>query len=739
MYRKVYDSFMATDWLKALGVDLEAFPDALRMAIFQCFALEHPTTIYWGPSLVEIHNAGFQRTIGKGKNCDRMGRKWVDLWTGTLADTEAMLQGQMRVMNEGRAMVATDSLQSIMQENGTMLERYFDFSTIPIRDADGHTCGTFTIMAETTEKVLAKRREKTFTQIQLARVDSTSAEELFQTLGEAATRAPLDMPCVIGYHLNEHLSSDTHRTYSKVVAAGINDEHIPRLVGTKEALDWQCRRYEERDLKDYMLEVLYTRRAVRLTDARVIATFCQRRAFGDLTLTVWLTPIFCFGQHYPAGISIQGLNPRQSQEDHSWERRLSAEIQLSIENASRRIALGDELRTRTAELAASRKRFEIMAKACPAGIYIVNLSTGKFEFVNDAYFEITGVPKDVGIERWEEYVHPEALDAALLAWSNLAAAPIYNHETRWKIPWREDIERWTSSSAIIHTDDAGISYIFGAFSDASAMRYALKIEKERADAAVSTKQKQLEFLDMIAHELRNPLGAIMQSSDFLIEKLVGVDDKNGKPRVVTDNDVEDLRTIVLCAQHMSRIINDTLNLSKLEGGMLIATNVPTQPLVVLKSVLAMFDAEAKRSGTDLEFAVDPSFDDLKVNWIQTDPSRLAQIVINLLANSIKFVSRMDVRHVKIIVAASLQPMDTRVNLNRRPSFVHHNTSTESYAMFSPTIEAPPLYLVCRISDTGPGMSEEQVTSLFQRYFQASPKTHVEYGREQPTQLLFKVC
>lgn len=162
--------------------------------------------------------------------------------------------------------------------------------------------------------------------------------------------------------------------------------------------------------------------------------------------------------------------------------------------------------------------------------------------------------------------------------------------------------------------------------------------------------------------------------------------------------------------------------------MLIATPLPTQPLAVVRSVLAMFDAEAKKSGTKLQLYVEDSFHELGVDWVQTDPSRLAQIIINLVANSIKFVSRMKIRFVTIMLGASREPTETEVRLNRRPSYVHRSSSISEYEMSSPDIEGQqPLYLVCKICDTGPGMSEDQVSSLFQRYFQASPKTHVEYG------------
>lgn len=225
----------------------------------------------------------------------------------------------------------------------------------------------------------------------------------------------------------------------------------------------------------------------------------------------------------------------------------------------------------------------------------------------------------------------------------------------------------------------------------------------------------------------------MQQSDFLVEKL---DTKAGHlfsydcPRLVTEEDVEDLRTIGLCAQHMSRIINDTLNLSKLEGGMLIATPVPTQPLAVLKSVLAMFDAEIRRSEITMKLVVEDSFRALNVGWVRTDPSRFAQIIINLLANAIKFLGKMSTREISVTLGASVTPMTCKNSVVEQ-ALDQANMSSKTPSCHMDMIdfndEMSPMYITCRIRDTGPGMDDEQVGSLFQRYFQASPLTHVGYG------------
>ena len=87
------------------------------------------------------------------------------------------------------------------------------------------------------------------------------------------------------------------------------------------------------------------------------------------------------------------------------------------------------------------------------------------------------------------------------------------------------------------------------------------------------------------------------------------------------------QTIAQCAQHMKRIVDDILTVSKLDSGLLIITPIDAQPETVTKHAVKMFESEAKIAGVDLTHEVDESYRKLSVNWVSLDPTRLLQVSI----------------------------------------------------------------------------------------------------------------
>ncbi len=146
------------------------------------------------------------------------------------------------------------------------------------------------------------------------------------------------------------------------------------------------------------------------------------------------------------------------------------------------------------------------------------------------------------------------------------------------------------------------------------------------------------FIDMTSHELRNPLSAVVQCADSVIATLQGlpVHDTEtaiynmdlSKIREEVSTSIESLQTIVSCSLHQKRVIDDVLTLSKLDSNLILITPVRVQSAVVVSEALRMFEVECNQMDIKLEFRKDPTSEGY--DWVMLDPSRLLQVLINLL-------------------------------------------------------------------------------------------------------------
>jgi signal transduction histidine kinase/CheY-like chemotaxis protein len=184
--------------------------------------------------------------------------------------------------------------------------------------------------------------------------------------------------------------------------------------------------------------------------------------------------------------------------------------------------------------------------------------------------------------------------------------------------------------------------------------------------AESSNRAKSEFLANMSHELRTPLNAILGLSEGLLEQLRGP---------LNERQQASLRTVEASGRHLLELINDVLDLARIEAGRLEIDKEWTPALEVCEASLALVREQAAAKGIALELLAEP---DLR---LQADPRRLKQILVNLLSNGVKFT-----------------PPDGRVSLAVAPV-----TGGEA--------------LVFKVSDTGPGIAPEEQARLFQPFVQ----------------------
>jgi signal transduction histidine kinase len=163
-----------------------------------------------------------------------------------------------------------------------------------------------------------------------------------------------------------------------------------------------------------------------------------------------------------------------------------------------------------------------------------------------------------------------------------------------------------------------------------ATQSALAIQNARLFHEIEDKSRQLEaasrhkseFLANMSHELRTPLNAVIGFSEVLLQRMFGA---------LNDKQEEYLKDIYASGQHLLSLINDILDLSKIEAGRMELTPAPFHLPGALENAVTLVKERAGRHGIALELQVDPTLDELIA-----DERKVKQVVLNLLSNAVKF-------------------------------------------------------------------------------------------------------
>ncbi|KAK0632800.1 hypothetical protein B0T14DRAFT_445817 [Immersiella caudata] len=744
------------DWGSTSLGPVEEWPADLRILSSMIMGSPHPAAMYWGPDHVAIYNEAYVALAGE-KHPRLMGSRYQDAWSEIWTDIGPVLE---RAWSNGDATMKYDDLLFITRK-GYVEETYFNWALIPLVGGDGNVVAVYNPAFENTRRKISERRMLTLRDIGVKTSLARDSKGFWTQVLKGLEYNDIDVPFALVYSVDDGNESEVSSMHSGSLlnpphvvlegSLGVPNGHpsAVSLIDLKSSEDGFAP-YLRDSMSDLSRPIVLSEEDDTLP-GHLLEGFAWR-GFGDPCKTIVILPIHpTTAGEAVVGFIVLGINPRlQFNADYQlFVSLLSRQLATSMasvvlfeeeikrgQRAARLAALDRQelsmqLHLRTQEAVESEYRFSRMAEFGPVGMFITD-GGGRITYCNEMWWKISGHQKSGSApDSWMQSIRDEDRAGVESVWRRLVEEKLaVTHEFRFKgsrlLKDGHSVDNWALMSAYPEKDEHGaLKSIFGCFTDIAQQKWAEDFQKRRRDEAVELKRQQENFIDITSHEMRNPLSAILQCADEISSCLNRYKTTDVNPETLNqliDSCMEAANTISLCASHQKRIVDDILTLSKLDSNLLLVTPVDVQPVKVVQNVLKMFETELVSHNINGAFRIEDSFAELGIDWVKLDPSRLRQVMINLMTNAIKFTQGRAVRTITISLGAS---KDGGVE---GLSFIPPRRTDQKDITDAPDwADGEKLFLHVAVTDTGPGLDDDEKKILFQRFSQVNPRTHVQYG------------
>ncbi len=355
-------------------------------------------------------------------------------------------------------------------------------------------------------------------------------------------------------------------------------------------------------------------------------------------------------------------------------------------------------KTAETQLQTTLDRYNLAISGASDGLWDWNVVTDAIYF-SPSYSRVLGyspdeMPKTGAL--WREIVHPDDADKTRAAIGDFLKAGEQVYTLSFRARHKDGTWRTLRSRGEAQCDEEGrITRVSGVHTDITeqqrlednlrALNASLEAQAHdltaARDAAEAANQAKTEFLANMSHEIRTPMNAVLGLARLL-----------GLSAPLTDKQREFIRVLQQSADSLLDLINDLLDISKIESRNLQLEQVPLRLPDIVAEVMRMLEVPARDKGLRLEVAYADAA--AAGQAFVGDPTRLRQILLNLASNAVKFTEAGEVR-IMLASAPSDQPDVDRVEL-------------------------------C-VSDTGIGIAADKLDSIYNKFVQADSSVNRKYG------------
>ncbi|KAH6639710.1 aerobic respiration control sensor protein-like protein arcB [Boeremia exigua] len=745
------------DWANTPLGPMKGWSPQLRSNASLIMQDPRPAVGFYGQELIMIYNEPYIELLGDIHPC--MGRSARE----ALAPIWDEYFEPIIVRNIAGETVDNSHTEIPLNRNGFVEETYFSTRFIPIFNSEGATIGHYEPVVEITKEVILERRSRTLLELSQELPRARDSDTYWDHAAQVFSSNQKDVPFALFYS-NE--TADKGMEANTDSSGGLDRRCQFRHRRSTGLLDEPPSGFEildirlEEGINKFLKQAIIADRPIAVDiahdlDRENLAEGLQPLISGDICRSVVICPLRSSSLNDTIlGFMILGLNPRRpydqaySQFVYEATRLVSASLDSLIlheEDIGRREHTAELIKTELRQqLVESQKKadrghskFQRFAERSDIGIFIIDAKMeGIYSYRNEAWFSICGT-KDRTLtlaEAWDVIVDDEY---AVFGKTKFEALRMTKKPHTWSVSSStgvddspsEEQKKWVLCSIFPELSDEGeILELVGCITEISRQKWGEQLQAVQATQARESKRQLESFIDTTSHEMRNPLSAIVQCADSIIashkilEQASCCDENYQRTLLAT---VDSAETIVQCSKHMKTIVDDVLTISKLDSGLFAMTPIDVQLESTVRDAVKMFEGEARSAGIDLEFSIEDSCREFGIVDISLDPTRVLQILINLITNAIKFTRLEAKRH--ILVGLSLSLERPTHDSDGRVEYIPRTENSEAKTLLEDWEKGRNVFVRFSVQDTGTGMTDEQHHLLFTRFSQASPRTHIDYG------------